>query len=88
MVDMGEEGFRPTEVYELSKKLSARRSVAPSLGASGLEKKIQGLRANLGSDHCIIRPCPFLSFLFFLPMATYHISSWILVVLKFWEVWI
>lgn len=75
--DMGEKGFKPTEVYELSKKMRARHSVAPSLDASVLEKKIQEWRANLGSDHCTMcAPAPsFLSFLFFLLMATFHISS-------------
>lgn len=72
---MGEKGFRPTEVYELRKKMRARHSVAPSLGASVLEKKIQDWRANLGSDYCTMHAPSFLSFLFFFLMATFHISS-------------
>lgn len=49
-VEMGEKGFRLTEVYGLSTKISAGRSVAPSLGASVLGEKTQGWRENLGSD--------------------------------------
>lgn len=68
-VEMGEKGFRLTEVYGLSTKISAGRSVAPSLGASVLGEKTQGWRENLGSDGHVP------SLLYFLPPSFLFLLS-------------
>lgn len=59
-VEMGEKGFRLTEVYELGRKVSAGHSMAPCLDASVMGKKIQGWRENVGSnDYACFPPSPF-----------------------------